>query len=319
MEENDQRQDSGIGSLIAKARRDPAALRELLAWLCRERETFLSNELRDRGVQDRNLPDAVQDVLEVVGQQFPQFRGNSVAGFMLWVIRIIQTVARRYRRIQREILGSALTGEDPNDPDYEPPLEFLDPAADLHMQTVIGVDIMKALDQLPVKQGEAWILRDKDRREFADVAKHLGRSLKKTKELIYMARRTMRVYLTLHSLVIDAYLDMRGVTPATTQPLVKRDANHPHISRDPSSPAPRQPVEAWLDLHNYGYSDAVGVCVCLHLGKKALGRQIVNVPLHDTVRVRGFSQWTMQQNSPAINVTLMYNRQDVRRQFVIGG
>lgn len=291
-------EEDRIGSLIARAQQgDQDALNQLLEWLQLEYKGPLTGHLGKKGVPNRNLPDAAKNVVITVREKFLQLRGSSAAQFKGWVMRIAGTEARDIRRLgKREVLESALRGKNPDDPDYEPPLEFPDHGVDIEMLVVMRIDLKKALGHLPVAQSEALILRDVKGYSFEEIAKLLGRSVKKAKELVYKARGTMRVLMTLSNLDVAILLN-------------------------PSRPQVGEQVEVWVQLHNNGHGGAANVCIHIHVGKNGLGQQIVDIPVNGKAEVRGFSKWPAQDGNHVVKVTLNVDRmtKEFHKELVVGG
>lgn len=182
---------------------------EIIDWIKSKREKVIKSQLRRQGVSQGNLEDAFQDVLCMIVEEFPKFRGETLESLMAWIKEgIVKTVAKKWKSSQkREIVESDLQVEDPDNPDYEPSLidEFADDIVNSPDYEAFEFrEIIKnILNELNEQERVAFILHDVDGFRINEVAQFLGCNIEAAKELIYSARRKFRNKLIFENLRIE--------------------------------------------------------------------------------------------------------------------
>jgi RNA polymerase sigma-70 factor (ECF subfamily) len=141
----------------------------------RDHQPLVRRALRRFGVQERDVPDATQDVLIVVHRRLPTFEGRSKLS--TWIYRIAFHVASEHRRRacnRREVLEDVET-TTASETDRRDSLEQL----------------TRALNELHPDKRDVLVDFELDEQPMAMIAARLGIPLKTAFSRLYAARREM--------------------------------------------------------------------------------------------------------------------------------
>jgi RNA polymerase sigma-70 factor (ECF subfamily) len=157
---------------VSSAEVQPEAVYETLR---SKLESWMSRHLKKRGVRRSDVEDACQEVLLRLMKNVTNLRDP--AAFTAYVFRIVQHVARQFRRAYR-----------------------LRPLAhDIHRFSGPGLalqmDVADSLRQLPVAWAEALILVHVEGYTYQEASEVLGMSFRATKKALEKGRRRLRLLM----------------------------------------------------------------------------------------------------------------------------
>jgi RNA polymerase sigma-70 factor (ECF subfamily) len=181
----------------ARSRPAPAEDPELeFTRIVRQYEQRVRSVLRGRGVAERDLPDAQQDVFLVVHRKLPQFERRS--SLATWLHRIALNVASEHRRRARNRY------ERPAD---LPQLERSagDPHEALEARNAL-TRVQRALAALSEPQRDVFLLHEVAGLSMHEVAAQLAIPLKTAFSRLYAARRALAAELAGRGGVLAAML-----------------------------------------------------------------------------------------------------------------
>lgn len=159
-----------------------AAARPSFADLFREHAPYAGRALRNLGVRDADLPDALQETFLVVHRKLPGFRGESSVRTWIYGICLRVAAAHRRRPHRREVAlddaaDALVSAEAPGTPhdaaERRQALERLD----------------AALDQLDDDKRAAFVLHEMEELTLAEVAAAVGAPLPTVYSRLQAARR----------------------------------------------------------------------------------------------------------------------------------
>ena len=270
--------------LIAEARQGGlGGLESLLQHIEERKGHFLYKKLRALGVQDHDLSHAVQDVLMEFTKSFRRFNGESEGELVIFLGRICSTVARLYRRWDRnqvviQARQSALEAD------------WLHPPQGNDSQISTKDEIKKALRELSKQERDILILHDFYGHSYKDIADQLQCRVKTVENTLQRARKKMRASLLLNAILADI--------------LIK-----------PSPPILGQLTEIGILLHNVGHQDATQLGVEVNVESHKLGQNTVDVPRQSRLKVDGFAPWFSRPGEHFVNVTLSIAGQEHEKNF----
>ena len=153
---------------------DPAALAKVLS-LC---QPDIRRYAR-RSCMISDVDDAVQEALLVLSRRLDSLR--TLAAFSGWMFRVVQRACHRLARV-------ALSADPWDDARADQWLAARDSAA-------LRVDLVDALESLPVDYREIILLRDFAEMSIAEIAAYLMLSDAAAKSRLHRARKLAREYL----------------------------------------------------------------------------------------------------------------------------
>ena len=164
--------------------------------IVRNQRARVRRVLRARGVAERDLPDAEQEVFLVVHRKLVDFEGRS--SLSTWVQRIALNVASEHRRKARhryELLDGGTA----------PEASTTDPAARLEARDALE-RVRAAIDDLSHEQREAFLLHELVGLSMHEVAERLHVPLKTAFSRLYAARRGLTAALARSGIAIAALM-----------------------------------------------------------------------------------------------------------------
>jgi RNA polymerase sigma-70 factor (ECF subfamily) len=163
--------------------------------------------LRRRGVQERDLPDAEQEVFLVVHRKLAAFEGR--ASLSTWLHRIATNIASEHRRRAHRRYETAEHAAEPAGSDLQSQLEAREALA----------RAQAALAALSVEQREAFVLHELAGLSMHEVAAELHVPLKTAFSRFYAARRNLLAALGRRSVAATllAWLSARTALRAHAQ------------------------------------------------------------------------------------------------------
>jgi RNA polymerase sigma-70 factor (ECF subfamily) len=153
--------------------------------------------LRARGVADRDLPDAEQEVFLVVHRKLGEFEGRSTLA--TWVHGIAVNVASEHRRRacnRRESLAASEASSPVT-------IAASDPEAQLEARDALS-RVRAALDSLSAEQREAFLLHELSGLSMHEIAQQLEVPLKTVFSRFYAARRGIALALARRGIAVSA-------------------------------------------------------------------------------------------------------------------
>ena len=169
---------SVLDALVRKARRRNAkrkAKADLIDFLRSNLRSWIENEFRKRGVPSQDMEDALQELCKRVLQKISKW--GKPAAFMLFLRYKIQDVAKEYWK----------------GPKLQELVEEVYPSARPPM--ILGIDLAKALSQLPSGDADAFVLVDVMGYTYKEAAKALGWKFSTLKKRLELTRPKVRALL----------------------------------------------------------------------------------------------------------------------------
>lgn len=134
--------------------------------------------------------DITQEVFLRVFRSLPNFKGD--ASFFTWVYRIATNACIDFRRRRSRYQDVELTDEIIHQADTTLFIARERPPDRRALGTELDARIRQAVDQLPEKQRQVFILRHYEELALQEIATILGRGLGTIKAHLFHATRTMR-------------------------------------------------------------------------------------------------------------------------------
>ncbi len=174
-------------------RRDPGALAEAV----HEHARPLFRAAKGLGFSDSDAEDLVQDVFSTVIQRLDSFQGRSQ--LRTWLFGILHRKTMERRRVAA-IEARCNPIDDVFESRFDADGNWVRPPADIErllLSKELGAIIHGCMDGLPANQREAFVLREIEGLETAEICKILAVSITNFGVLIHRARARLRECLEL--------------------------------------------------------------------------------------------------------------------------